>query len=43
VFTWLKAHGIDDALTQPYSGHHTRTSLENYEDIDTAPWARPGN
>jgi integrase/recombinase XerD len=30
LFTWLKTHGIDDALIQPYSGHHTRTSLEIY-------------
>ena len=26
LFTWLKTHGIDDALIQPYSGHASRTS-----------------
>jgi integrase/recombinase XerD len=30
LFTWLKTHGIDDALIQPYSGHTSRTSLEIY-------------
>jgi integrase/recombinase XerD len=30
LFTWLKTHGIDDALIQPYSGHASRTSLEIY-------------
>jgi integrase/recombinase XerD len=30
LFTWLKAHGIDGALIQPYSGHSSRTSLEIY-------------
>jgi site-specific recombinase XerD len=33
LFTWLKTHGIDDALIQPYSGHHSRTSLEIYSKI----------
>jgi integrase/recombinase XerD len=28
-----KTHGIDDALIQPYSGHHSRTSLEIYSKI----------
>lgn len=27
LFTWLKKQNIDDALTQPYSGHETRQSL----------------
>lgn len=30
LFTWLKKHGIDDALIQPYSGHASRKSLEVY-------------
>src|SRR6266481_3152743 len=29
----LKTQGIDDALIQPYSGHHSRTSLEIYSRI----------
>ncbi len=33
LFTWLKTQGIDDALIQPYSGHHNRTSLEIYSKI----------
>ncbi len=33
LFTWLKTQGIDDALIQPYSGHHSRTSLEIYSKI----------
>jgi integrase/recombinase XerD len=36
LFTWLKTHGIDDALIQPYSGHHSRTSLEIYSKISLA-------
>lgn len=30
LFTWMKKHGIDDALIQPYSGHDSRQSLEIY-------------
>ena len=30
LFRWLKSHGIDDALIQPYSGHESRQSLEIY-------------
>jgi hypothetical protein len=33
LFTWLKTHGIDDALIQPYSGHASRTSLEIHSKI----------
>ncbi|MGH3793305.1 MAG: tyrosine-type recombinase/integrase [Pseudonocardiaceae bacterium] len=33
LFTWLKTHGIDDALIHPYSGHTTRAA--------TAPPASP--
>lgn len=33
LFIWLKTHGIDDALIQPYSGHTTRTSLEIYSHL----------
>jgi integrase/recombinase XerD len=36
LFTWLKTQGIDDALIQPYSGHHNRTSLEIYSKISLA-------
>lgn len=36
LFTWLKTQGIDDALIQPYSGHHSRTSLEIYSKISLA-------
>jgi integrase/recombinase XerD len=36
LFTWLKTHGIDDALIQPYSGHTSRTSLEIYSKISLA-------
>ena len=37
LFTWLKTHGIDDALIQPYSGHASRTSLEIYSKITLGP------
>ena len=33
LFTWLKKHGIDDALIQPYSGHSKRQSLEIYSKL----------
>lgn len=36
LFTWLKKEGIDDALTQPYSGHATRQSLEIYSRLSLA-------
>jgi integrase/recombinase XerD len=36
LFTWLKTHGIDDALIQPYSGHATRKSLEIYSRLALA-------
>ncbi|MGH3510983.1 MAG: tyrosine-type recombinase/integrase [Pseudonocardiaceae bacterium] len=36
LFTWLKTHGIDDALIQPYSGHTSRTSLEIYSRLALA-------
>lgn len=36
LFTWLKTQGIDDALIQPYSGHHSRTSPEIYSKITLA-------
>lgn len=36
LFTWLKTQGIDDALIQPYSGHHTRQSLEIYSRLALA-------
>src|SRR5699024_9923943 len=33
LFTWLKKHGIDDFLIQPYSGHSKRQSLEVYSKL----------
>jgi site-specific recombinase XerD len=46
LFTWLKTQGIDDALIQPYSGHHSRTSLEMPATPDTTlpenRWPRCG-
>ena len=36
LFTWLKKQGIDDALIQPYSGHESRQSLENYSRLSLA-------
>ncbi|HJO95665.1 MAG TPA: site-specific integrase [Victivallales bacterium] len=36
LFTWLKRHGIDDALIQPYSGHESRQSLEIYSKLSLA-------
>jgi integrase/recombinase XerD len=36
LFTWLKKHGIDDALIQPYSGHESRQSLEIYSKLSLA-------
>ncbi len=33
LFTWMKKHGIDDALIQPYSGHESRQSLEVYSKL----------
>ncbi len=36
LFTWLKTHGIDDTLIQPYSGHTSRPSLEIYSRLALA-------
>lgn len=36
LFTWLKKHGVDDALIQLYSGHETRQSLEVYSKLSLA-------
>ena len=33
LFTWMKKKGVDDALTQPYSGHDSRQSLEMYSKL----------
>lgn len=36
LLTWMKKHGIDDALIQPYSGHESRQSLEVYSKLSIA-------
>lgn len=36
LFTWLKTHGLDDGVIQPYSGHESRTSLEIYSRLALA-------
>jgi len=36
MFTWLKTQGIDDALSQPCSGHAARQSLEIYSRLAVA-------